>query len=324
MKIIGNAIPNLPWEERKNGCNSVLWRYSGNPIVSRDETPTSNSVFNSAVVPYKNEFAGVFRVDNKKRELHLHAGFSKDGLHWEIEPQPIQFENSDDPDAGKMTMAYDPRVVQLDDRYYITWCNCQNGPTVGMGYTFDFKTFVQIPNALPPYNRNGVLLPRKINGKYYLLHRPCANGHCPSGDIYCSESPDLIYWGKHRLVMQPTSGWQDSKIGAGPIPIETSEGWLLFYHGVLISCSGYIYSMGAVLLELEKPWKVIARSESYLMAPHEIYECVGDVPNVVFPCAALCDAPTGRLAIYYGCADTCVSVAFGTVQDVIKTLKEKQ
>jgi len=105
---------------------------------------------------------------------------------------------------------------------------------------------------------------------------------------------------------------ENSKIGAGSVPIETDEGWLLIYHGVINTCNGFVYRMGCALLDLEEPWKVIRRTKNYILGPHEIYECVGDVPNVVFPCAALADAATGRIAIYYGCADTVTGLAFTT------------
>ena len=136
-----------------------------------------------------------------------------------------------------MVYGYDPRVCFIEDRYYVTWCNGYHGPTIGVAYTFDFETFHQLENAFIPFNRNGVLFPRKINGRFAMLSRPSDNGHTPFGDIYYSESPDLEFWGRHRHVMSPApfeqSAWQCLKIGAGPIPIETSEGWLLFYHGVL-------------------------------------------------------------------------------------------
>jgi beta-1,4-mannooligosaccharide/beta-1,4-mannosyl-N-acetylglucosamine phosphorylase len=166
-----------------------------------------------------------------------------------------------------------------------------------------------------------VLFPRKINGKYAMFNRPSDNGHTPFGDIYYSESPDLVHWGRHRFVMGASNGWQATKIGAGPTPIETREGWLLFYHGVLTSCNGVVYSFGAALLDLDQPWKVIYRGEPYLLAPQAPYERTGDVPNVAFPCAALADAATGRLAIYYGGADTVVCLAFAHVDEVIKFIK---
>jgi beta-1,4-mannooligosaccharide/beta-1,4-mannosyl-N-acetylglucosamine phosphorylase len=131
----------------------------------------------------------------------------------------------------------------------------------------------------------------------------------------------MRYWGNHRYVFGTAGGWQSTKVGAGPIPIETSEGWLLIYHGVLTSCNGFVYSAGAALLDLDQPWKVIARGRPYIISPQMLYECVGDVPNVVFPCAALCDADTGRLAIYYGGADTIVGLAFAYVDELIDFVK---
>ena len=204
----------------------------------------------------------------------------------------------------------------------MTWCNGYHGPTIGVGYTLDFETFYQMENAFLPFNRNGVLFPRRINGKYAMLSRPSDNGHTPFGDIYYSESPDMVHWGRHRYVMGTRGGWQSTKIGAGPTPIETSEGWLLIYHGVLTSCNGFVYSFGAALLDLDQPWKVIARGEPYLLAPQAPYERTGDVPNVAFPCATLVDGATGRLAIYYGGADTVVCLAFAYVDDVVEFVKE--
>lgn len=322
IKIIGQqSLPNIPWQDRPAGSSDVCWRYSENPIIPRDAIPNSNSIFNSAAIPFDGEFAGVFRVDNTAREMKLHRGFSKDAINWEIEHKPLTFE-CDDPEIGNFVYGYDPRVVKIDDRYYVQWCNWYHGPTIGLAYSDDFETFHQLENAFLPFNRNGVLFPRKINGNFALLSRPSDSGHTPFGDIYYSESPDLTYWGKHRHVMSPMdNSWQFTKIGGGPAPIETSEGWLLIYHGVLNSCNGFVYSAGVALLDIDQPWKVIGRAKPYILNPREYYECVGDVPNVVFPCAALCDADTGRLAIYYGAADTVVAMAFAYVDELIDFIK---
>lgn len=319
--LLGSALPNIPWQDRPAGLNDVVWRYDANPVIPRNATSTSNSIFNSAVVPFEGAYAGVFRCDDRRRVMDVHAGRSADGINWTIDPQPIKFQ-CDDPEIGKFVHRYDPRVCWIEDRYYVSWCNGYHGPTIGMGYTYDFETFVQMENAFLPHNRNGVLFPRRINGKYAMVSRPSDTGHTPFGDIFYSESPDLIYWGKHRFVMGPKSWtWQSTKIGAGPTPIETTEGWLLFYHGVLTSCNGFVYSFGAALLDLEQPWKVIYRTAPYLMSPQTLYECVGDVPNVVFPCAALTDADTGRIALYYGAADTVTGMAFGYVDEILDFLK---
>jgi len=318
--IIGSALPNVPWEDKPKGYRYVVWRYTKNPIIPRDLIPSSNSIFNSAVVPFNGEFAGVFRCDDRRRYMQVHSGRSKDGINWEIENEPISFI-CDDPEIGNFVYAYDPRVCWIEDRYYITWCNGYHGPTIGVGYTYDFKKFYQLENAFLPFNRNGVLFPRKIKGKYAMLSRPSDNGHTPFGDIFYSESPDMCHWGKHRHVMSPRGRWESTKIGAGPTPIETTEGWLLIYHGVLTSCNGFQYNMGAAILDIDEPWKVLYRAEPFLLTPEELYECVGDTPNVVFPCAALFDAPTGRIAIYYGGADTVTCLAFTQVDELIDFIK---
>jgi beta-1,4-mannooligosaccharide/beta-1,4-mannosyl-N-acetylglucosamine phosphorylase len=322
VSVVGQPLANLPWEERPAGCNDVVWRYTANPIILRDALPTSNSIFNSAVVTYQDGFAGVFRCDDKTRTMNIHRGFSRDAIHWEIDPNPIEFAG--DPDVIEFQYRYDPRVCWIEDRYYVSWCNGYHGPTIGLGYTTDFETFQQLENAFLPYNRNGVLFPRRINGKYAMVSRPSDTAHTPFGDIFYSESPDLIHWGKHRWVMSPIGGWQSTKVGAGPTPIETSEGWLMFYHGVLTSCNGFVYSFSAALLDLDQPWKVIARAKPYLLSPQTLYECVGDVPNVAFPCAALVDAPTGRVAIYYGCADTVTGLAFAYIDEVVDFVKRNR
>lgn len=319
-KIIGNALPNIPWQEKPEGYTMPVWRYDQNPIIGRDGNKVSNSVFNSAVVPYKDGFVGVFRCDSRCISMDIFLGRSKDGLHWEIEDTPIVFQGADK-EILKREYRYDPRVCQIGDCYYITWCNGYHGPTIGVAYTYDFETFTQLENAFLPCNRNGVLFPEKINGMYAMLNRPSDNGHTPFGDIFVSFSKDMEFWGRHRHVMSPIkedySAWQSTKVGPGPIPIKTEEGWLMIYHGVITTCNGYVYRMGVALLDLEEPWKVLKRSNEYLLAPHTMYECVGDVPNVVFPCAALSDADTGRIAIYYGCADTVTGVAFTTVDDLL-------
>lgn len=322
LKFTAPSMPNIPWEDRPEGCTDVVWRSTNNPIIDNKKVHFAQRIYNSGVVPFKDGFAGVFRVDDAAKCPYIRVGFSKDGLNWDIADKPIDFK-CDDPEVKADRYGYDPRVVFIEDRYYVTWCNSTlHGATVGIAYTFDFETFHQMENAFLPQNRNGVLFPRKINGNYMMISRPCDKGHNPFGDMFISESPDLEYWGRHRHLMGPAPGWQGGKIGAGPIPIETEEGWLIIYHGTVISCNGYIYSFGAALLDLENPSKVLYRSHPFLLAPEELYERVGEVPNVVFPCAALCDKDTGRMAIYYGAADTCMCVAYANIEEVVKFVKE--
>ena len=214
--VNGVSMPNIPWMEKPEGCRDVVWRYSANPIIKRDQIMVkkangyrepSNSIFNSSVVPFENgdyKFAGVFRVDDRERNMELHVGFSKDGINWDINEERIHFE-CDIPEVAQWQYGYDPRVCKLEDKYVVTWCNAYGWkPTIGIAYTYDFKTFTQLENAYLPFNRNGVMFPRKINGKYMMMSRPSDSGHTPFGDMFISQSPDLTFWGQHRHVMGPS------------------------------------------------------------------------------------------------------------------------
>jgi beta-1,4-mannooligosaccharide/beta-1,4-mannosyl-N-acetylglucosamine phosphorylase len=322
-RIIGPKISNMPWQDKPQRAVGPVWRYDQNPIIQRNPVPGIARIFNSAVVTYKDKFIGVFRAESTATLPHLRLGHSVDGIHWEIELTPIKFIDEE----GKPWQpyyAYDPRLIEIEGIYYIVWCTDFHGPTIGLAKTTDFKTFVRLENPFIPYNRNGVLFPRKINGAFKILSRASDNGHTPFGDIFLSESYDLIHWGKHRHVMARGGAgwWQGLKIGGGPAPIETDEGWLMLYHGVCNTCNGYVYSMGVAILDIDEPSKVLYRAGHYVLTPEMSYEETGFVPNVVFPCATIHDSETGRIAIYYGAADSYVALAFTTVDELVRFAKE--
>ena len=322
-KIIAEPIAKMPWQDRPAGSNFPVWRYTDNPIVKRNPVDGIARIFNSAVVAWENgTFIGVFRAETVATLPHLRVGRSQDGIHWTFENQQLQMIDEEG-NSWNPYYAYDPRVIKIEGVYYVVWCTEAHGPAIGMARTTDFKTFVRLENPFIPFNRNGVLFPRKINNKYKILSRASDNGHTPFGDIFLSESPDLVYWGKHRHVMERGGNgwWQGLKIGGGPAPIETSEGWLMLYHGVANTCNGYVYSMGAAILDINEPSKVLYRCKNYILTPEMPYEEVGFVSNVVFPCATLHDPVTGRIAIYYGSADSYVSLAFTTVDILIDYIK---
>lgn len=321
LTIEGRPLPGMPWQDRPAGHQGVLWRDSRNPIVGWNPTPRTARIFNSACVPWGEGFIGVFRADHKDMMPRLHVGRSDDAIHWDFEDEEIRFVDEDG-NRFEPHYAYDPRVVEIEGVYYVTWCTDFGGPALGLARTTDFQTFTRMENICTPYNRNGVLFPRRLGDDYVLLTRPSDAGHTAFGDIFLSRSPDLVHWGRHRRVM--TSGslwWEATKIGAGAPPIETSEGWLLFYHGVQNTCNGYVYSFGAALLDLEMPDIVRYRTTTYLHTPEEAYETTGFVPNVTFPCAALHDPETGRIALYYGAADTYTAVAYGYIPEIVEHIK---
>lgn len=323
IRIIGDVLEKMPWEARPEGNSAPVWRYSQNPVISRNPIEGVGRIFNSALVPYGVGFIGVFRAEYVNGLPMLHLGTSVDGISWSIESEPILMVDEEGRDYMPK-YAYDPRLVKVDNAYYIIWCTDFMGAALGIARTTDFKLFVRLENPFLPFNRNGVLFPKKKDDKFLLLSRPSDSGHTPFGDIFLSESPDLVYWGKHRHVMSKggSGWWQSLKIGGGPAPIETSIGWLMFYHGVTGTCNGYVYSMGAVILDLENPSKVLYRCKNYVLTPEQWYEERGFVDNVIFPCATLHDARTGKIAIYYGAADTYVALAFTDVQTIVKYIIE--
>ncbi|SHH60287.1 glycoside hydrolase family 130 protein [Clostridium grantii] len=318
FSLIGKGLSNIPWQEKPKNLEGPIWRYSENPIIDRNPVKGISRIFNSAVAEFGDKFVGVFRAETINGRPHLHLGWSEDAIKWEISEERIDFKDEEGNDF-QPTYAYDPRLVKVEDTFYIIWCTDFCGAALGVAKTKDFKEFVRLENPFLPFNRNGVLLPKKINGNFVLFSRPSDSGHTPFGDIFLSESPDLTFWGKHRHVM--SSGgegwWQSLKIGGGPAPIETSEGWLMFYHGVSGTCNGYVYSIGGVILDRDEPSKVKYRCKNFVLTPEEWYEERGFVSNVLFPCATLQDANTGRIAIYYGAADTYVGIAFTTVDEIL-------
>lgn len=319
----GTKIPNIPWEEAPSGWEKPVWRYSKNPITKRNPFGEIDRIFNSALVPWKDGFIGVFRCDLIDGIPQLFVGHSKDGIDIQIEKEPLHFYSFDGTPLPDRVWGYDPRVVKIDNEYFVVWCDeLGNAPTIGIAKTTDFEHFYKYDSPFLPANRNGVLFPRKINEKYFMLSRPSDCGHTPFGDIYISESKDLEYWGKHRLLLKHDYGcWNGVKIGGGPAPIETDEGWLTLIHGVQNSCNGFVYVASLILLDKEDPTKVLRRCKNPILLPTEPYEITGFTPNVVFPTSILLDEETGKMAIYYGCADTCTSICFTTVDRLLDYLK---
>ena len=307
-----------------DGDNSYIWRYRGNPLFEMSKMENFWHICNSAAVIVNGEYVGVFRCEDKMGKPDLYVGKSKDGIHWDLENEPIIFYEKDGSVFEKL-FCYDPRLIKIEDVYYVVFCADVDGPSIYIAKTQDFKYFEKIPTGFLPFNRNGVLFPEKFNGQYVMLNRPSDDGNTPFGNIYISYSNDLVYWGNHKLLMRNfhlgNNFWEKVKIGAGPTPIKTDEGWLLIYHGVQSTCNGLTYSMGVALLDLEDPSKVKYRTTRYLLAPEELYETTGFTTNVIFPCSAIVDSK-GHITIYYGVADTNMAIAFTTVEKLLAFVKK--
>ena len=140
-------------------------------------------------------------------------------------------------------------------------------------------------------------------------------------NIWISHSPDLKHWGDSSILLPARRGswWDAYKVGLGPQPIETSEGWLIIYHGVKTTASGSLYRLGLALLDLEDPSKLIKRCDEWVFGPNEMYERVGDVPDVTFPCGVVVKGD--ELIMYYGASDTTMAIATGSLKEILSYLK---
>jgi len=302
---------------------SVLFRrYEGNPILTPADWPyPANAVFNPGAIEHAGETLLLVRVEDLRGFSHLTLARSRDGrTNWRIEPHPTL-----EPDPRYKEECWgieDPRIVWLADQeqYAITYVSfSRGGPLISLALTRDFRQFERIGPLLPPEDKDASLFPRRIRDRYVLLHRPIIRGEA---HIWISTSPALRYWGEHQILIPARPGWWDShRVGLGPPPIETPEGWLLIYHGVRVTASGSLYRVGLALLDLDYPWRVICRTENWVFAPQEEYERRGDVPGVVFPTGAIVERETGRLRLYYGAADTTVCLAVAELDNVLEYVK---
>jgi predicted GH43/DUF377 family glycosyl hydrolase len=294
-------------------------RYRGNPILTPEMIPGANAVFNSSVALFDNRYVGVFRVEKRQGFQSLRLAWSDDGItNWKFDPDEVLVP-TEEPFITYEEARYDPRItfIKEDNAYYI--CHASEnrfGCQISVARTRDFKKFEKIAIASEPTNRNMVLFPEKIDGLYVRLDRPFESGG--GGNIWISYSPDLVFWGKSECVMQSRSfAWDQGKIGPGCPPIKTEAGWLVIYHGVTPRINAKIYKAGVALLDLHDPRRVIARAKEYIMAPREDYERVGDVPNVVFPTAAIPYPEKDEMRIYYGGADTVFCMATAKLSELI-------
>lgn len=164
IKIIGPGVPGVPWQERpRNMTGAPVWRYQDNPIIGRNPVKGVARIFNSAVVPYGDGFIGVFRGEQVNGIPHIYLGRSDDAIHWEFDEEKIPFEDED----GKPFMpvyAYDPRLVKVEDTYYIMWCQDFYGASIGVAYTRDFKKFVRLRIPSCPLTGTRCCFPERSTG----------------------------------------------------------------------------------------------------------------------------------------------------------------
>ncbi len=315
--------------------------------------------FNPGVIRENNRFYCFERAAGGLRPFHCQIGLltSEDGVHFtQHGSEPVFTPAMAGSEYGSVQ---DPRVVKLEGRFYLSfafrpyaWASNPTGVGVPESHQVDFPGFsgddadnqtrsgLAISDDLmnwqfhgwvtPPEmdDRNVILFPEKIADRYWVLRRPSTfvgtaanHSQAPQG-VMISHSTDLQTWSDPAVLFPAALPWEDNRIGGSTPPIRTERGWLVFYHGVQTidpAVRHVRYRMGAVLLDLDNPTKVVARAEEPLLEPEEYYEKTGVyIPDVVFPTAAI--LIDGEIWLYYGVCDTAIALARAPLSAVLARL----
>jgi predicted GH43/DUF377 family glycosyl hydrolase len=303
------------------GGNTLFTRSPVNPILTAEDLPyPANSAFNPGAARVGDETVLLVRVEDLRGISSLHVARSADGVGgWRFDPQPLlQPDPEEHPE--EIWGCEDPRLTWLEEReaWAIAYtAYSRRGPLVSLAITEDFRTVERLGPAMPPEDKDAALFPRRYGGRWLMIHRPTplrGGAH-----VWLSYSPDLRHWGDYTMLLEARDGawWDAGKIGLGPPPLETEHGWLLMYHGVHLTAGGPIYRVGFALLDLEDPSHLLRRSDEWVFGPQAPYERAGDVDQVVFPCGWIADEANDTLLLYYGAADTSVSLATASLSEVI-------
>lgn len=290
-----------------------LERLSEKPVLVPDPRHEWEryAVFNCAVLYEGGQFHlfyrasnNVFKLDTPQPEERykfvssIGYATSSDGLNFKRFDQPILTGTT----AQEAWGVEDPRITKLGDTYYMLYTGFGGRSwediRICMVRSKDLKNWTGHEVVLDEPNKDAALLPEKVDGKYVLFHRR-------HPDIWIAYSEDLNTWQDHKIIMTPQAGsWDSKKIGIAGPPLKLDDGWLLIYHGV---DENHVYRLGAALLDLKDPSRVLARQEEPILEPELEWEKHGLVPNAVFSCGA--GEKDNVIYIYYGAADTCIGVA---------------
>jgi predicted GH43/DUF377 family glycosyl hydrolase len=303
----------------------IFTRHPANPIITVDQLPyRANSVFNPGAGLVGGETLLLIRVEDLRGISHLLAARSSDGATgWRFDAAPLIMPEPDR-HPEEIWGCEDPRLTwlpELDEWAIAYTAYSRRGPLVSLAMSRDFRDVRRLGPVMPPEDKDAALFPRRIDGRWAMIHRPSplrGGAH-----MWISYSPDLRHWGDHELLLEARDGawWDAGKIGLGPPPLETVDGWLVCYHGVHGTASGPVYRVGLALLDLEEPRNVLRRTEEWVLAPTAPYERSGDVNKVVFPTGWLVDADTHQIFIYYGAGDSVIGLLTADLRDVLGMMR---
>lgn len=302
----------------------LFHRHRGNPILTAADWPyPAHTVFNPGATRLRDGTTLLLcRVEDRRGHSHLCAARSPNGVdRWTIDPEPtLRPDPQHHPE--ELWGIEDPRITFVEElgRYVVAYTAFgKGGPGVALALTDDFHSFERLGLVMQPDDKDAALLPRRINGRFALLHRPVSDS---GAHIWMSFSPDLRTWGGDKVVLAARRGswWDANKIGLSPPLIETDRGWLMLYHGVRRTAAGCLYRLGLALLDLEAPDQCLLRGDAWVFGPEAPYEREGDVGYVAFPCGYTIGEDGDALHLYYGAADTSIAMATGSIRQLLDWL----
>ena len=304
--------------------NSLVTRYKGNPILTKDDVPYPvETVHNAGATKFVGRYILLFRSHLQNGRSIIGIARSDDGYKFLVDSKPFMVPSTEgDFSRFEEYGVEDPRICAIDNVYYITYSAYSRfGVRIALARTHDFKSVERMSVISEPDMRNVVMFPETFNGRYARLDRP--HSEINPWSIWLSWSPDLVHWGESEPVINPVAyHWDQMKIGPGATPIKTSDGWLNLYHGVFPTMDGCVYRLGVALHDIADPANVLGVADDWIVSPEDSWELTGYVHNVVFSCGAVAD-DDGTLKIYWGAADTVMCVGTARIADLVQLCRDK-
>jgi len=295
---------------------NIVQRWEGNPIFSVGDMPFSVSdVHNAGCVKREGTYYLLITIEHLQGDCAIYCARSPDGRRFEIDPTPMLSARDEDASTVYESEGVrDARVTAFGDTYYIVYlAQSAHGVRLGLARSERCDSLNRVALISEPDTKNGALFSELIKGRYARLERPREGG-----SIWISYSDDLLHWGGWEVVMTPRPGyWDYHRIGGAVPPLLTEHGWLVVYYGVRAMPGGELFRLGAAFLDRDDPTRVIGRSNIPILAPHEPYERLGDVANIVFSCGAALSDDGEVLEIYYGAADSCICLGTVSIEELV-------
>ena len=302
----------------------LVKRYEKNPILTKNDIPYPVvTVHNAGVVKTNGRYCMIFRSHLHNGRSVLGLAESLDGYLFTVRPEPFMVPAQEGIFAEYEKYGIeDPRICKIGEDFFITYsAYSKHGVRVALARTHDFKTVERVALITQADQRNVVLFPEKIDGRYIRLDRP--HTEINPWSIWISYSPDLIHWGSSKVIVKPEMyHWDEMKVGPGATPFKTGSGWLNIYHGVFNTMDGAVYRLGAILHDMADPSLILGAADEWILEPEDPWEVTGYVHNVVFTCGAVPEED-GTVKIYWGGADKVMCVGTAIISDLVDLCLKK-